>query len=111
MMSRPFRLIAVVLALAAIAVVVISHRNHHYRNSVVGGPVEILVATKVIPKGTPGNLIRTTAGYLKLETMPQGEISTDAIVDPASLSGKVALKRIPAGEQLTSADFGPLSVP
>jgi Flp pilus assembly protein CpaB len=90
--------------IAAIALIVYLD---HYRNSVNKPPVEVLVAQKLILKGTPGDDIRTTGGYYKLTSYPQKQVEAGAIVNPASLTGKVALADIAAGQQLTAADFGP----
>lgn len=102
-MSRQFRAIAIVVALAAIAYAVIAHRHHR---DILGVPHDVLVATKVIRKGTPGDLIRSRAGYYKLTSVPPGGASPGAITDPAALAGKVALVRIDPGEVLAMAEFG-----
>ena len=41
--------------------------------------------------GTPGDVIRTTAGFYKVESVPQKQVEAKAIVNPASLAGLVAL--------------------
>ena len=104
-MSRQVRGIAIVVALAAIAYVVISHRNHHDGVDTGGVPVDVLVASQRIQRGTPGNVIRTT-GLYKIRNIPQGNIEPGVILDPAAFAGRVALTDIAAGQQLTTADFG-----
>lgn len=104
-MSRQVRGIAIVVALVAIAYVVISHRNHHDGLDTGGVPVDVLVASKRIQRGTPGNVIRTT-GLYEIRNIPQSNIEPGAIVDPAAFAGRVALTDIAAGQQLTTADFG-----
>lgn len=104
-MSRQVRGIAIVVALAAIAYVVISHRNHHDGVDTGAVPVYVLVASKRIQRGTPGDVIRTT-GLYTIRNVPQSNIEPGAIVDPAAVAGRVALTDIAAGQQLTSADFG-----
>jgi Flp pilus assembly protein CpaB len=89
--------------IAAIALIVYLQ---HYRSSIVKPPVDVLVAQKLIQQGTPGDVIRTTAGYYAVRSIPEKQVETGAIVSPASLAGKVALTDIAGGQQLTAADFG-----
>jgi Flp pilus assembly protein CpaB len=89
--------------IAAIALIVYLD---HYRSSVNKPPVNVLVAQKLIQKGTPGDDIRTAGGYYKLTSIPQQQVESGAIVNPESLAGKVALADISGGQQLTAADFG-----
>jgi hypothetical protein len=104
-MNRQFRAIVIAVALAAIAVAVISHRNHRSRPDVVGGPVSALVATKLIRKGTPGHVIRTVPGYYKVKDVTRNQVGTGDLVDPAALAGKVARTDIDPGQVLTATDF------
>jgi Flp pilus assembly protein CpaB len=91
--------------IAAIALIVYLD---HYRNSVNGQnqAIKVLVAAKLIQKGTPGDVIRTSNGYYEVTNIPKKQVKTGAIVDPKTLSGKVALTDISPSEQLTAADFG-----
>jgi Flp pilus assembly protein CpaB len=89
--------------IAAIALIVYLD---NYRNSVAQPPVNVLVAQKLIQKGTPGDVIRTTSGYYAVKSIPHKQVEDGAFVDPASLAGKVALTDISGGQQLTAADFG-----
>jgi Flp pilus assembly protein CpaB len=91
--------------LAAIALLVYLNQ---YRNSVNSGaqPVSVLVAKSLIQKGTPGNIVGTTALY-ELTKIPKKELKTGAFVDPATLTGRVAAVDIYPGQQLTAADFVP----
>jgi len=91
--------------IAAIALIVYLS---HYRNSVnkANAPIPVLVANRLIQKGTSGDVIRTNSGYYQVLNIPKKEVKTGAIVDPASLTGKVALTDISSSQQLTAADFG-----
>jgi Flp pilus assembly protein CpaB len=95
----------VAAVLAAIALLVYLNQ---YRNSVNSGaqPVSVLVAKSLIQKGTPGNIVGTTALY-ELTKIPKKELKTGAFVDPATLTGRVAAVDIYPGQQLTAADFVP----
>lgn len=105
-MSRRFQAISIVVALAVIAVVVISHRNHPRHRNAAGGPALVLVANKPIQKGTTGDAIRTVHGLYSVVSVQPRLIEGGAIVDPSELVGKVALTDIAQGQQLTAADFG-----
>lgn len=94
---------------AVIAAIALLVYLNNYRNSVNKPPVDVLVAQKLIQSGTTGAVIRTNAGYYKVTSVPNKQVETGAILDPASLSDKVAVTDISPGQQLTSADFGAAS--
>ena len=97
-----------VIAAAIAAIALIVYLNH-YRNSVKsnGAAISVLVAQKLIQKGTPGDVIRTTAGLYQRTGIARSNVETGAILNPATLAGQVALTDISPGQQLTAADFGP----
>jgi pilus assembly protein CpaB len=94
---------------AVIAAIALLVYLNNYRNSVAKPPVDVLVAQKLIQSGTTGDVIRTTAGYYKTTSVPQKQVETGAIIDPATLTGKVAVTDIAPGQQLTTSDFGAAS--
>jgi Flp pilus assembly protein CpaB len=92
---------------AVIAAIALLVYLNHYRSSVKGGGVvRVLVAQKVIPKGTPGDVIRTTSGLYAATNIPKSSVESGAIVSPATLAGKVALTEVDPNQQLTASDFG-----
>src|SRR5262249_16421649 len=95
--------IAAIIAAVALIVYLNSYRNSHKGNAAIS----VLVAQKLIQKDTPGDVIRTTSGYYEPTSIAKGQVETGAIVDRATLWGKVALSDISPGQQLTAADFGP----
>lgn len=97
-----------VIAAVIAAIALILYLNH-YRNSVNAKnvPISVLVAQQLIQKGTPGDVIRTTPGLYAPTSLPKAQVKTGAVVDPATLTGQVALTDIAAGQQLSAADFGP----
>lgn len=108
-MSRQYRAIVVLIALAAIAFLTYRHYHHPLRNSLpggAGGPVTILVAKRAIPKGTPANTIAAKELYVAKTIRPSRNVLSQGITDASALRGLVTVKRIPAGQQLTAADFG-----
>jgi len=95
--------IAAIIAAIALIVYLNQYRNSHSGNAAIS----VLVAQKLIQKDTPGDVIRTTSGYYSPTSIAKGQVETGAIVDPATLTGQVALTDISPGQQLTAADFGP----
>jgi Flp pilus assembly protein CpaB len=94
--------IAAIIAAIALIVYLNQYRNSHSGNAAIS----VLVAQKLIEKGTPGDVIRTTSGFYQPTNIAKGQVETGAIVDPATLEGQVALADISPGQQLTAADFG-----
>lgn len=94
---------------AVIAGIVLIVYLHNYRNSVnnSNAAIPVLVAQKLIQKGTPGDVIRTTSGVYRATDIAKNQVETGAILNPATLTGEVALVDISPGQQLTAADFGP----
>ena len=90
--------------LAAIALLVYLNQ---YRDSVnaKNAPISVLVANRLIQKGTPGGVVGSGALY-QTTSIPKNQVKTGAFVDPASLTGKYALVDIFPGQQLTASDFG-----
>ena len=92
---------------AVIAAVALIVYLHQYRNSVNNNAVSsVLVATKLIEKGTPGGVVGSS-GLYETSSISKSDVKTGAFVDPATLAGQVAVTDIYPGQQLTAADFGP----
>jgi Flp pilus assembly protein CpaB len=89
--------------LAGIALIVYLNQ---YRNSVnsKAQPLSVLVAKSLIQKGTPGDIVGSTALY-QVTSIPKNQVKDGAFVDPVSLTGKIAAVDIYPGQQLTSSDF------
>jgi Flp pilus assembly protein CpaB len=97
-----------VIAAVIAAIALIVYLNQ-YRNSVknTNAAIQVLVAQKLIQSGTSGDVLRTNPSYYTTSSIAKSNALTGAILDPATLAGKVALHDISPGEQLTAADFGP----
>jgi Flp pilus assembly protein CpaB len=93
---------------AVVAGIVLIVYLHNYRNSVNAShaSISVLVAQRLIQKGTPGDVIRTSSGVYRATSIAKNQVETGAIVNPATLAGEVALTDISPGQQLTAADFG-----
>jgi Flp pilus assembly protein CpaB len=92
---------------AVIAAIALLVYLNHYRDSVNKPPVNVLVAKRTILAGTPGDVIRTSGNFYKIESVPEKQVEAKAIVNPASLAGLVAIQDISFGQPLTLSDFGP----
>jgi Flp pilus assembly protein CpaB len=88
--------------LAGIFIVVYLNRYRHTIKA-QGAPVTVLVAKRLIPKGTTSAALTTT--YYDRTTIRQSQLLNGAFSDVASLRGRVAARDVLAGQQLTSADF------
>jgi Flp pilus assembly protein CpaB len=98
--------VGVGIASAALAALVLIVYLNRYRESVNVGaqPVSVLVAKRLITKGTSAAVI-ASQGVSDLLTIPRDQAKTGAVADPATLKGKVAVADIYPGQQLTLADF------
>ena len=96
-----------VIAAVIAAVALVVYLNH-YRNGNKGTvTVSVLVAQKLIEKGTTGDVIRTSGGLYQSTGVAKDQVESGAIVSPATLAGQVAVADISPGQQLTAADFRP----
>ena len=93
--------LAAVLAAVSVLVYV-----RHYRSSVKasGQPATVLVASRLIPKGTAGSLV-ATQHLFQAAVIRESQLRTGALSDPASLVGRAAAVDIYPGQQLTATDF------
>ncbi|MDW8338008.1 MAG: Flp pilus assembly protein CpaB [Thermoleophilia bacterium] len=91
------------IVLAAILLVVYLDR---YRSRVAGEnvPTPVLVANRLIPKGTPGSVVASGSMY-KATELPAKAVEVGAISDPSYLAGRAAAVDIFPGAQLTAAHF------
>jgi Flp pilus assembly protein CpaB len=95
--------VAAILALIAGGALLVFLRE--YRNDLTGSdPVQVLVASSVVPKGTPGDIIASDQLY-RLERVKNSQAEDDAINDPDELEGKVLATQVQPGHQLQSSDF------
>jgi hypothetical protein len=100
-MKRMACALAVGIAIGAAAVYL-----SHDRNSVKGStePGTVLVATRLIPKGTSGSSIAAN-NFFRVATIPKEQMAPTAIGDPAVLLGRVTAADIYPSEQLAARDF------
>jgi Flp pilus assembly protein CpaB len=91
------------IVLAAILLVVYLDR---YRARVSGrnAPTPVLVAKRLIPKGTPGSIIASQSMYAPT-TLPRKDVQVGAVSDAQYLVGRAASVDILPGSQFTAVDF------
>lgn len=91
---------------AALAGILLLVYISQYRNSVTSSnkSVPVIVAKALIPKGTSGDVVRST-GLFQATTVAKDQLRNGAFADVSTLGGKVATEDIFPGQQLTAADF------
>jgi Flp pilus assembly protein CpaB len=96
----------IALACAVLAGGIIIFAMSRYRSSIVtsGNPETVLVASQAIAKNTPGSVVANDS-MAKATQIVAKQVTSGAIADAASLQGRVAVRDISPGEQLTAADF------
>jgi pilus assembly protein CpaB len=103
--------LALLCALGATAILIFAIGK--YRHSVSGATKQatVLVATSAIPKGMSADQMASQRMY-KVTPVLASQVSAGAVVNAASLAGKVTAGDILPGQQLTAADFatGPVGV-
>jgi pilus assembly protein CpaB len=98
--------IAVAGGAAVLAGIFILVYINSYRHSIKaqGAPVTVLVAKRLIPKGTSGTAA-VQEGLFSRTTIRESQLRDGAFSDAASIRGRVATTDIYTGQQLTAADF------
>jgi Flp pilus assembly protein CpaB len=98
--------IIIAVATAALAGVLLLAYLDNYKENVNGGvtPTPVLVADRLIPKGTSGDAV--IAGSLfRTATVTEEQLAGGAITDAAAFDGKVATRDIYPGQQITAGAF------
>ena len=94
----------VVVAILAIVLLFVYLRS--YKSSVNSGkqPERVLIATKLIQRGTSGKLI-AQQGLYQVTSVQKDQLQAFAITDPSAIEGRLAANDIFPGQQLTQGDF------
>jgi len=97
--------------LAGISIAVYSNRYRHSVSS-QGAPVTVLVAKRAIAQGTSGDVV-AAQGLFTTATLRESQLRDGAFSDPAAIRGRVAVRDVFRGQQLTAVDFaaGAASLP
>lgn len=98
-------LAALLIALLAGASILLYLNSYRDSLKAQGALVTVLIANETIPKGTAGAVVASKDLYTAT-TIRESQLLDGAMSDPATLRGRVAIREIYAGAQLTAADFG-----
>lgn len=101
---RGTAMIALACAIVAGGVIVLAMSRYRSSVNASGNPETVLVATQAIPKNTPGAVL-ANSGMFKATQIVSKQVSAGAVADASLLQGKVAVRDISPGEQLTVSDF------
>jgi Flp pilus assembly protein CpaB len=98
--------ITIAATAAVLAGIVLLAFTSRYKDRVQGGTVEhsVLVANRLIPKGTAGAVV-VSDGLFKPSSVQGQNVASGALASSAALGGKVATRDIYPGQQITAADF------
>jgi Flp pilus assembly protein CpaB len=98
--------ITIAATAAVLAGIVLLAFTSRYKDRVQGGTVEhsVLVANRLIPKGTSGAVV-VSDGLFKPSSVQGQNVASGALASSAALGGKVATRDIYPGQQITAADF------
>jgi Flp pilus assembly protein CpaB len=98
--------LALALACAAGAAVILMVAIGNYQHTLRGATKQdtVLVATAELQQGTAADVIAAQHLY-KVTPVLENQVAPGAIVNAASISGKVVASTILPGQQLTAADF------
>lgn len=96
----------VALAAAALGAIALVAYLNNYKDDVRGGtvPTQVLIADRLIPKGTAGDVVATDRLF-RPATVAEDDAKSSALTDAAALSGTVAVRDIFPGQQITASDF------
>jgi Flp pilus assembly protein CpaB len=98
--------VAVGVGAAVLAGIVLLVYLNQYRNNVnaQAKTVSVLVAKSLIQKGTPGDVVGSQSLF-ETSSIAKTDLKSGALVDPASLKGRVATADVFPGQQITATNF------
>ncbi len=105
-MSYRLRNILIAIALAAVAALLVTYYVTNDRRSRASSEasVNVYVASKDIPVGTPGSEV-VSGGYLEVTEVARKSVVPGALQNPSEIEGDVANETIFVGEQVTARRF------
>jgi Flp pilus assembly protein CpaB len=98
--------VAVGVGAAVLAGIVLLVYLNQYRHNVSAQAkaVNVLVAKNLIQKGTPGDVVGSQSLF-QVSSIPKSQLKAGALVDPATLKGRVAAVDVFPNQQITASDF------
>jgi pilus assembly protein CpaB len=97
-------LVAIGCTVVAAGILIAAMSSYTSGVSAGGNPETVLVASQQIAKNTPGAAV-ASQGMFKATHIAAKQVTAGALADAGALQGKVAVRDIYPGEQLTAADF------
>jgi pilus assembly protein CpaB len=97
-------MVAGACTLVAAAILLFAATRYTHSVDATGQPETVLVASSVIQKGTPGDVV-SSRDMFRAERIVAKQVSAGAIADASVIQGKVAATDIQPGEQLTATEF------
>jgi Flp pilus assembly protein CpaB len=101
-------LVAGVCTLVAAGILLIAAARYRHSVDATARPETVFVASSLIQKGTPGDVV-SGHGLFHTQRILAKQVTGGAIADATSIVGKVAVKDIQPGQQLTLGDFSTAS--
>jgi Flp pilus assembly protein CpaB len=104
-----FTVAAVAATLAGLVLVVFINR---YKQDVSAGlaPAPVLTADRVIPRGTAANEV-IAEKLFKPTAVPEEKVRPGAVTQASQITGRVAVRDVLPGQQITMADFASVADP
>jgi pilus assembly protein CpaB len=93
-----------VCTLVAAGILLLAASSYRHSVSASGQPETVFVASTLIQKGTPGDVV-SSQNMFRTERIVAKQASVGAIADAVFIYGKVAATDIRPGQQLTLSDF------
>ena len=97
-------LAAAIAVLAGVLIFLFVDSRSENGGLIGGGSTRVLVAKKLIPKGSSGEVIAAQQ-LTATQTLDASDVKTGAITDPKALAGQSAVADVFPGQQLTASDF------
>ncbi len=100
---------AIAATLAGLVLLVFINR---YKDDVNAGlvPAPVLIADRLIPRGTAGDEV-VTGKLFKPSAVAEENVRPGAVTQASQLAGRVAVRNVLPGQQITAADFAALGDP
>jgi Flp pilus assembly protein CpaB len=97
-------IVAAVCTAVAAGLLLVAAANYRHSVDASGQPETVLVASSLIQKGTPGDIVSSREMF-KAERIVAKQVTAGAIADASVIQGKVAATDIRPGQQLTLGEF------
>jgi pilus assembly protein CpaB len=101
---RGTAIVAGVCTAVAAGVLLVAAVNYRHSVDLSGQPETVLVASTLIQKGTPGDIVSGQQMF-KAERIVARQVTGGAIADASAIQGKVAAIDIRPGQQITLSEF------